>query len=105
MSKAELPVDVVEQHIGWLRLYLESMTADNWQDNKARGLRQLAELSTDARKIIAAETERCAKIAETGCLVPPDGGSPTEEERLMCEGIAKAIRGASSSAMETKQHG
>jgi hypothetical protein len=36
--------------------------------------------------------EDAAKIAENGCLVPPDGGSPTEGERLMCEDIAKAIR-------------
>lgn len=36
--------------------------------------------------------EACAKIAENGCLVPPDGGSPTEDERLMCEDIARSIR-------------
>jgi hypothetical protein len=36
--------------------------------------------------------EAAAKVAENGCLVPPDGGSPTEGERLMCEDIAKAIR-------------
>jgi hypothetical protein len=36
--------------------------------------------------------EEAARIAENGCLVPPDGGSPTEGERLMCEDIAKAIR-------------
>lgn len=36
--------------------------------------------------------EKAARIAETGCLVPPDGGSPTEDEREMCESIASAIR-------------
>jgi len=36
--------------------------------------------------------EKCAKIADCGCLVPPDGGSPTEAEREMCDGIASAIR-------------
>lgn len=40
---------------------------------------------------VAAERKRCASIARNGCLVPPDGGSPTEDEREMCEGIAKAI--------------
>jgi hypothetical protein len=38
------------------------------------------------------EREACAEIAFNGCLVPPDGGSPTEAERLMCEDIANAIR-------------
>ncbi len=36
--------------------------------------------------------EEAARIAENGCLVPPDGGSPTEEEREMCESIASQIR-------------
>jgi hypothetical protein len=42
--------------------------------------------------LIDATVEACAKIAENGCLVPPDGGSPTEDERLMCLQIAAAIR-------------
>jgi hypothetical protein len=29
---------------------------------------------------VAEEREACAKIADTGMLVPPDGGSPTEGE-------------------------
>lgn len=41
---------------------------------------------------VEAEREACARIAREGCLVPPDGGSPTEEERIMCEGVATAIR-------------
>jgi hypothetical protein len=36
--------------------------------------------------------EAAAKVAEHGCLVPPDGGSPTNAEREMCEAIAVAIR-------------
>src|SRR3954462_2742894 len=35
--------------------------------------------------------ERDAKIAKEGCLVPPDGGSPTNDEVAFCEHIAKAI--------------
>jgi len=36
--------------------------------------------------------EAAAKVAREGCLVPPDGGSPTEAEAEMCERIATAIR-------------
>ena len=39
----------------------------------------------DAKTLIA----RAARIAREGCLVPP--GSPTEEERQMCERIAEDI--------------
>ncbi len=35
--------------------------------------------------------ERCANIARNGCLLPPDGGSPTDAEVEMCDSIAKAI--------------
>ena len=41
----------------------------------------------DAKTLIA----RAARIAREGCLVPPDGGSPTEEERQMCARIAEDI--------------
>lgn len=37
------------------------------------------------------QRERYARIAREGCLVPPDGGEPTEEEREICERIATAI--------------
>lgn len=37
------------------------------------------------------ERERCAAIARDACLVPPDGGSMTEEERRICEDIDAAI--------------
>lgn len=36
--------------------------------------------------------EEAAKIADTGMLVPPDGGSPTEDECAVAERIAAAIR-------------
>jgi hypothetical protein len=36
--------------------------------------------------------EEAAKVAERGCLTQPDGGSPTEPERELCEAIAAAIR-------------
>ena len=43
---------------------------------------------------IEKERARCARIAHNGCLVYPDGGSPTEEEAALCEEIARRIRGA-----------
>lgn len=36
--------------------------------------------------------ERCARIAENACLVPPDGGSPTQGETDVAEAAARAIR-------------
>jgi hypothetical protein len=36
--------------------------------------------------------EEAAKIADTGMLVPPDGGSPTQDEIDVAERIAAAIR-------------
>lgn len=41
---------------------------------------------------VAIEREACAKVAENACLVDPDGGSPTEEERIVCEEAARRIR-------------
>jgi hypothetical protein len=35
--------------------------------------------------------ERCASIAKQACLVAPDGGSPTEDEYLVCEEAARRI--------------
>lgn len=40
----------------------------------------------------AAGVEAAARVAREGCLVPPDGGSPTEAERLLCEEIERRIR-------------
>jgi hypothetical protein len=36
--------------------------------------------------------EEAAIIAENGCLVDPDGGSPTEQEYELCQEIASRIR-------------
>jgi hypothetical protein len=33
----------------------------------------------------------CARIARDGCLVPPDGGSPTEAEAVLCDHISAQI--------------
>lgn len=41
---------------------------------------------------VSSEREACAYIAYQACLVPPDGGSPTEEEAAVCDVAAKRIR-------------
>lgn len=43
-------------------------------------------------RAIREEREACAWIAENACLVPPDGGCPSEDEQLVAERAAKAIR-------------
>lgn len=45
-----------------------------------------------------AVVEVCARIASEGCLVPPDGGSPTEEEYLLCERIKSKILALNATA-------
>ena len=45
-----------------------------------------------AKSIRAMTMEEAACIAENGCLVPPDGGSPTEVEVELCKEIASRIR-------------
>ncbi len=36
----------ISQHIGWLKQYVEGMTADNWRDMQLRAERQLEQLAT-----------------------------------------------------------
>lgn len=52
----------------------------------------LADVAAEMPQAVLHERNRCAWIARHGCLVPPDGGSPTEAERLLCEEIARRIR-------------
>ena len=47
-----------------------------------------------ALAVAAHERSRCAEIARNGCLVLPDGGSPTEDKRLLCEEIERRILAA-----------
>ena len=54
------------------------------------------EIEVFAKLIAEKEREACAQIAIYGCMVPPDGGSPTEDERLLCEHIAHSIRARGS---------
>jgi hypothetical protein len=43
------------------------------------------------REVATQALRAAAAIARNGCLVPPDGGSPTVAEAEMCERIADAI--------------
>jgi len=47
-----------------------------------------ARLREERRKV----WEEAARIARDACLVPPDGGAPTEEERAVCEEAERRIR-------------
>ena len=50
------------------------------------------ELEASSREILREQIiKQCAAIARNACLVPPDGGSPTEEERLVCEAAEQNI--------------
>lgn len=42
---------VVRQHIGWLKMFAEAMTANNWRDTQDRISAQLAGLSEDAHAL------------------------------------------------------
>lgn len=48
----------------------------------------------NAEKAIRVACERCAVIAEWAHMVPPDGGSPNDEEKAVADEAAKRIRAA-----------
>ena len=81
-----------------LRLIHAAYDADGadlsaWPGRAADEIERLREhavvLANTEREV---ERERCAAIARSGCLVPPDGGQPTEDERLLCEEIERRIQ-------------
>jgi hypothetical protein len=96
---------VVENHI---RIYGTIPHPDVLKEEIVAGVgeytrlieRQIAAATVvDADVILAARREgaaimreRAAKVAANGCLAPPDGGSPTNAEREMCDAIAAVIR-------------
>jgi hypothetical protein len=49
--------------------------------------------------------EECAKVAEWAHMVPPDGGSPTEEERAVAEAAARNIRALAAQKEKTDEPG
>ena len=59
--------------------------------------RQRAEAALDIALKAAAE------IARNACLVPPDGGAPTETESEMCDRAAAAILALTSEGKDNGQ--
>lgn len=53
------------------------------------GIEQLKRERDEAR---AKALEEAAKVAAWACMVPPDGGSPTDAERAVADAAAAAIR-------------
>lgn len=51
----------------------------------------MEDLRAIAKEVDMQTRKECAEIARNACLVPPDGGSPTEEESLLCDRIAEHI--------------
>lgn len=74
---------------GWQHREADIIARTERMDMVMVGKDALAERERAARR---AALEEAARIARDGCLVPPDGGSPSADEVAMCDGIAAAIR-------------
>lgn len=55
-----------------------------------------AEVAAQVAAAVLAEREACAHVAADACLVPPDGGSPTEAEYEVAKAAAERIRSRSA---------
>lgn len=53
---------------------------------------KIAVLGREIFQARSAALEEAAQVAVQACLVPPDGGSPTEDEYRVCEAAASYIR-------------
>lgn len=66
---------------------------DKWENTQGVGLDE--SMAIGFAKALRIERElalrKAARIAREGCLVPPDGGSPTAEETTLCDHIAARI--------------
>jgi hypothetical protein len=66
---------------------------DGYMRGSVHGIYQAADAILASGYSLRADViEACARIADTGHLVPPDGGSPSEEEHAVAKHIAAAIR-------------
>ena len=82
--------DRISQQIGWLKMYAEGMTADNWADMKARMSVQLDMLSADvaalAQPATAGECQHChdyvGKCPYCGRKRPAVGGERENPAQL-----------------------
>lgn len=65
---------------------------EKWWANEASPFCQNEVLEKiTARSAWNAATQRCAKVVSQSCLVPPDGGSPTEQEVDVCDEARRRI--------------
>jgi len=71
-----------------------------WFSSRGMGVCYVHEdrVAESVASAVRAEREACARIADMGMLVPPDGGCPTQGEIDVAEGIAAAIRARSNSS-------
>jgi hypothetical protein len=103
MKAKDVPGDWVEAgaiELCWVGFHqpLPGKTAKSyWRNVSATAKQQYqrevrAALAAVAPLIRRAALEEAARVARNGCLVPPDGGSPTEAEADMCDRIAATIR-------------
>jgi hypothetical protein len=56
----------------------------------------MAALAEVVRVAKEEEREACARVAAMAHMVPPDGGSPTEDECAVAEAAARHIRARST---------
>lgn len=91
MNDAQMIALAVKHKLGRTMKPLGMQTGDVFVTDRSY---RTAELMDFAAAVTAIERQRCAEIARNGCLVYPDGGSPTEDEAALCDEIARRIRGA-----------
>jgi len=108
-------LDIIRSEVEEIDRFSKQIIASRWHDS-ARYQQQITALEArlaDTDKQIVVEShraareydracraearladayERCARIAENACLVPPDGGSPTRGETDVAMSAASAIR-------------
>lgn len=90
------PIGEDLQEVGGVMVTLAALCNSRGIQLDMMAERELARVWTKIEKIRAkhAAKPQHSPLPAAGCLVPPDSGSPTEAERLMCEGIAGAILAA-----------
>jgi Lar family restriction alleviation protein len=63
-----------------------------WNRRDPAVLAELPEVKAMIAAAVRDALERAASVACNACLVDPDGGNPTEDERLVCEEAYRRIR-------------
>jgi hypothetical protein len=71
-----------------------------WDTSKELAVATWNRRASPAEDVRREALEEAAKVAERGCLTHPDGGSPTEPERELCEAIARDIRALTAKETE-----